>query len=90
MEEISQLESGSTYRVVYHGMWKGTDVAIKRIKGSCFARKSSETERMVWMFFFLFRFFPFDIVWSNCSFYHVWYGQIAMWSYLISFFLLQL
>ncbi|CAH1440498.1 unnamed protein product [Lactuca virosa] len=47
LEEISQLESGSTYRVVYHGMWKGTDVAIKRIKGSCFARKSSETERMI-------------------------------------------
>ncbi|CAI9269729.1 unnamed protein product [Lactuca saligna] len=47
LEEISQLESRSTYRVVYHGMWKGTDVAIKRIKGSCFARKSSETERMI-------------------------------------------
>ncbi|XP_042753373.1 uncharacterized protein LOC111892795 [Lactuca sativa] len=47
LEEISQLESGSTYRVVYHGMWKGTDFAIKRIKGSCFARKSSETERMI-------------------------------------------
>ncbi|KAI3782191.1 hypothetical protein L2E82_12226 [Cichorium intybus] len=46
LEEIRQLGSG-TYGAVYHGKWKGSDVAIKRIKASCFAGKPSERERMI-------------------------------------------
>ncbi|KAI3772039.1 hypothetical protein L6452_03213 [Arctium lappa] len=50
LEEIRQLGSG-TYGAVYHGKWKGSDVAIKRIKASCFAGKPSERERLVWILF---------------------------------------
>jgi serine/threonine protein kinase len=32
---------------VYHGKWRGTDVAIKRINDRCFAGKPSEQERLV-------------------------------------------
>ncbi|XP_024967324.1 uncharacterized protein LOC112507120 isoform X2 [Cynara cardunculus var. scolymus] len=46
LEEIRQLGSG-TYGAVYHGKWKGSDVAIKRIKASCFAGKPSERERLI-------------------------------------------
>ena len=55
MEEIRQLGSG-TYGAVYHGKWKEVEgfVAIKSIKASCFAGKSSERERLVWILFSLF------------------------------------
>lgn len=46
LEEIRELGSG-TYGSVYHGKWKGSDVAIKRIKASCFAGKPSERKRLV-------------------------------------------
>ncbi|KAE8672039.1 Serine/threonine protein kinase, putative isoform 5 [Hibiscus syriacus] len=46
LEEIRQLGSG-TYGAVYHGKWKGSDVAIKRIKASCFAGRPSERERLI-------------------------------------------
>lgn len=46
LEEIRVLGSG-TYGAVYHGKWKGSDVAIKRIKASCFAGRPSERERLV-------------------------------------------
>ncbi|KAK4257673.1 hypothetical protein QN277_007234 [Acacia crassicarpa] len=46
LEEIRELGSG-TYGAVYHGKWKGTDVAIKRIKASCFAVRPSERERLI-------------------------------------------
>lgn len=46
LEEIRELGSG-TYGSVYHGKWKGSDVAIKRIKASCFAGRPSERERLV-------------------------------------------
>ncbi|XP_039039569.1 uncharacterized protein LOC120177511 isoform X2 [Hibiscus syriacus] len=46
LEEIRKLGSG-TYGAVYHGKWKGSDVAIKRIKASCFAGKPSERERLI-------------------------------------------
>ncbi|XP_004292384.1 PREDICTED: uncharacterized protein LOC101312898 [Fragaria vesca subsp. vesca] len=39
LEELRELGSG-TYGTVYHGKWKGSDVAIKRIKKSCFAGRS--------------------------------------------------
>ncbi|KAM1172664.1 hypothetical protein ACFX2I_022729 [Malus domestica] len=46
LEEIRELGSG-TYGAVYHGKWKGSDIAIKRIKSSCFAGKPSERERLI-------------------------------------------
>ncbi|KAL1813908.1 hypothetical protein ACET3Z_023973 [Daucus carota] len=46
LEELQELGSG-TYGTVYHGKWRGTDVAIKRIKKSCFAGRSSEQERLI-------------------------------------------
>ncbi|XP_019167163.1 PREDICTED: serine/threonine-protein kinase STE20-like isoform X2 [Ipomoea nil] len=35
LEYVKELGSG-TYGTVYHGKWKGSDVAIKRLKPSCF------------------------------------------------------
>ncbi|GKD34449.1 reverse transcriptase domain-containing protein, partial [Tanacetum coccineum] len=54
---VAELEAGihglhvivcgsGTFRTVYHGKWRGTDVAIKRIRKSYFAGKSSEQERL--------------------------------------------
>ncbi|KAH6776242.1 kinase superfamily with octicosapeptide/Phox/Bem1p domain-containing protein [Perilla frutescens var. hirtella] len=45
LEELRELGSG-TYGTVYHGKWRGTDVAIKRIKKSCFIGRSSEQEKL--------------------------------------------
>ncbi|KAL8129630.1 hypothetical protein V2J09_018785 [Rumex salicifolius] len=45
LEELRELGSG-TFGTVYHGKWRGTDVAIKRINDRCFAGKQSEQERM--------------------------------------------
>ncbi|KAL3833804.1 hypothetical protein ACJIZ3_008540 [Penstemon smallii] len=45
LEQLRELGSG-TYGTVYHGKWRGTDVAIKRIKKSCFTGRSSEQERL--------------------------------------------
>ncbi|KAL2961688.1 hypothetical protein AAZX31_17G102100 [Glycine max] len=45
LEELIELGSG-TFGTVYHGKWRGTDVAIKRITDRCFAGKPSEQERM--------------------------------------------
>ncbi|CAK9217181.1 unnamed protein product [Sphagnum troendelagicum] len=46
LEELRELGSG-TYGTVYHGKWRGTDVAIKRIRASCFAGQPSEKERLI-------------------------------------------
>ncbi|KAK3011169.1 hypothetical protein RJ639_010936, partial [Escallonia herrerae] len=46
LEEIRELGSG-TYGAVFHGKWKGSDVAIKRIKASCFAGRPSERARLI-------------------------------------------
>eukprot|EP00250_Pteridium_aquilinum_P019243 c24360_g2_i1 orf=300-3977(+) len=46
LEELRELGSG-TFGTVYHGKWRGTDVAIKRIKSSCFTGRSSERERLI-------------------------------------------
>lgn len=51
LEELRELGSG-TFGTVYHGKWRGTDVAIKRINDRCFTGKPSEQERMVWLFLF--------------------------------------
>ncbi|KAF6174828.1 hypothetical protein GIB67_032902 [Kingdonia uniflora] len=45
LEELKKLGSG-TFESVYHGKWRGTDVAIKRIKKSCFTGQSSDQERL--------------------------------------------
>ncbi|CAH9107146.1 unnamed protein product [Cuscuta europaea] len=45
LEELKELGSGS-FGTVYHGKWRGTDVAIKRIKKSCFTGRSSEQARL--------------------------------------------
>ncbi|KAG8367519.1 hypothetical protein BUALT_Bualt16G0080300 [Buddleja alternifolia] len=45
LEELRELGSG-TFGTVYHGKWRGTDVAIKRINDRCFAAKPSEQDRM--------------------------------------------
>ncbi|KAH6815161.1 kinase superfamily with octicosapeptide/Phox/Bem1p domain-containing protein [Perilla frutescens var. frutescens] len=45
LEELRELGSG-TFGTVYYGKWRGTDVAIKRIKKSCFSGRSSEQERL--------------------------------------------
>ncbi|KAM7259653.1 hypothetical protein ACFE04_015394 [Oxalis oulophora] len=46
LEEVQELGSG-TYGTVYYGKWRGTDVAIKRIKKSCFSGRISEQERLI-------------------------------------------
>ncbi|KAH9650158.1 protein kinase domain-containing protein [Citrus sinensis] len=46
LEELEELGSG-TFGTVYRGKWRGTDIAIKRIKKSCFLGRSSEQERLV-------------------------------------------
>eukprot|EP00249_Psilotum_nudum_P024843 c29305_g1_i2 orf=195-5162(+) len=46
LEELRELGSG-TFGTVYHGKWRGTDVAIKRIKSSCFTGRPSERERQI-------------------------------------------
>ncbi|CAK9135273.1 unnamed protein product [Ilex paraguariensis] len=45
LEELQELGSG-TFGTVYHGKWRGSDVAIKRINNRCFVGKPSEEERM--------------------------------------------
>ncbi|KAL2325031.1 hypothetical protein Fmac_024089 [Flemingia macrophylla] len=45
LEELQELGSG-TFGTVYHGKWRGTDVAIKRIKSSCFSGRLSEQQRL--------------------------------------------
>ncbi|CAA2974925.1 Tyrosine kinase [Olea europaea subsp. europaea] len=45
LEELRELGSG-TFGRVYHGKWRGSDVAIKRIKKSCFTGRQSEQERL--------------------------------------------
>lgn len=46
LEELTELGSG-TFGTVYHGKWRGSDVAIKRINDRCFAGKPSEQDKMV-------------------------------------------
>jgi hypothetical protein len=41
LEDLKVLGSGA-FGTVYHGKWRGTDVAIKRIKNSYFTYQSSD------------------------------------------------
>ncbi|KAF6144854.1 hypothetical protein GIB67_001865 [Kingdonia uniflora] len=45
LEELKELGSG-TFGSVYHGKWRGTDIAIKRIKKICCTDRSSDQERL--------------------------------------------
>ncbi|XP_050365535.1 uncharacterized protein LOC126784080 [Argentina anserina] len=45
LEELRELGSG-TYGTVFYGRWKGSDVAIKRIKKTCFAGRSLEQDQL--------------------------------------------
>ncbi|KAL3614891.1 hypothetical protein CASFOL_040552 [Castilleja foliolosa] len=49
LEELRELGAG-TFGTVYHGKWRGSDVAIKRIKKSCFTGRQSEQERLTMEF----------------------------------------
>lgn len=60
LEELRELGSG-TFGTVYHGKWRGTDVAIKRIKKSCFTGRSSEQERLVFYFFLNYSWCLFEL-----------------------------
>lgn len=53
LEFIKELGSG-TYGTVYYGKWKGSDVAIKKIKPSCFTEDTVKQERLVIFSFALF------------------------------------
>ncbi|XWS70668.1 hypothetical protein CRYUN_Cryun03dG0066500 [Craigia yunnanensis] len=46
LEYIKELGAGA-YGTVFYGKWKGSDVAIKRLKPSCFSEGSVEEERLV-------------------------------------------
>ncbi|KAA8535051.1 hypothetical protein F0562_030054 [Nyssa sinensis] len=46
LEYIKELGSG-TYGTVFYGKWKGSDVAIKRLKPSCFTEGAVEEDRLV-------------------------------------------
>ncbi|OEL38809.1 Serine/threonine-protein kinase CTR1 [Dichanthelium oligosanthes] len=46
LEDLQEMGSGA-FGTVFHGRWRGTDVAIKRIKNSCFMYPSSETDKLI-------------------------------------------
>ncbi|KAJ8444606.1 hypothetical protein Cgig2_023669 [Carnegiea gigantea] len=46
LEYIKELGSGN-YGTVYYGKWKGSDVAIKKIKPSCFSGYAMEDDQLV-------------------------------------------
>ncbi|KAL6274777.1 hypothetical protein ACE6H2_025469 [Prunus campanulata] len=46
LEFIKELGSG-TYGTVYYGKWKGSDVAIKKIKPSCFTEGTVKEDRLL-------------------------------------------
>ncbi|PQQ20251.1 uncharacterized protein Pyn_15897 [Prunus yedoensis var. nudiflora] len=46
LEFIKELGSG-TYGTVYYGKWKGSDVAIKKIKPSCFTEGTLKEDRLL-------------------------------------------
>ncbi|KAL6880455.1 hypothetical protein ACP4OV_012020 [Aristida adscensionis] len=46
LEDLREMGSGA-FGTVFHGKWKGTDVAIKRIKNSCFMFSSSQADKLV-------------------------------------------
>lgn len=57
LEYIKELGSGN-YGTVYHGKWKGSDVAVKTIKPSCFNGDTKMEDRLVITWKFLLTSFP--------------------------------
>ena len=43
LEDLREMGSGA-FGTVFHGKWRGTDVAIKRINNSCFSYPSSQAQ----------------------------------------------
>ncbi|CAN6212859.1 unnamed protein product, partial [Urochloa humidicola] len=46
LEDLREMGSGA-FGTVFHGKWKGTDVAIKRIKNSCFMLPSAQADKLI-------------------------------------------
>ncbi|CAA7403152.1 unnamed protein product [Spirodela intermedia] len=46
LEEIRELGSG-TFGTVFHGKWRGSDVAVKRLKPSCFSGGGAARDRLI-------------------------------------------
>lgn len=46
LEDLREMGSGA-FGTVFHGKWRGTDVAIKRIKNSCFMLPSPQADKLV-------------------------------------------
>lgn len=46
LEDLRELGSG-TFGTVYHGRWRGTEVAIKRIRKTCFSGRLSQQEQLI-------------------------------------------
>ncbi|KQK21355.1 hypothetical protein BRADI_1g60340v3 [Brachypodium distachyon] len=46
LEDLREMGSGA-FGTVFHGKWRGTDVAIKRIKNSCFSHPSSQADKLI-------------------------------------------
>ena len=71
LEELRELGSG-TFGTVYHGKWRGTDVAIKRINDRCFSGKPLDQERMVRLFIILVnRDLFYSCLWEYSNYYFV-------------------
>ena len=52
LEDLREMGSGA-FGTVFHGRWKGTDVAIKRIKNSCFMLPSPQADKLVSLYKFI-------------------------------------
>ncbi|CAA6666370.1 unnamed protein product [Spirodela intermedia] len=57
LEEIRELGSG-TFGTVFHGKWRGSDVAVKRLKPSCFSGGGAARDRLTYFPFFNTFFIP--------------------------------
>lgn len=77
LEFIKELGSG-TYGTVYYGKWKGSDVAIKKIKPGCFTEGTVKEDRLVIISFprhshydnlFIFSVLPFSRIKNLSCFY---------------------
>ncbi|XP_051214683.1 uncharacterized protein [Lolium perenne] len=46
LEDLREMGSGA-FGTVFHGKWRGTDVAIKRINNNCFSYPSSQADKLI-------------------------------------------
>ncbi|KAM3278285.1 hypothetical protein ACQJBY_045874 [Aegilops geniculata] len=46
LEDLREMGAGA-FGTVFHGKWRGTDVAIKRINNSCFSYQSSQADKLI-------------------------------------------